>query len=385
MIKKHILMLIVVFLLLYLATTYYVFDATRPTKINKINLLENNYHLVYGKLISKITDLQIKLDEFGEALVLFNTDTFKVRDFSQVGLTVNGLSKNYQVRLEWVNNLDGNLYNTKLLQPDGSLKKSILFRISYWSGETNQIALRFVPQSPLGLDISSNGVITIKEFVLDNYGYTKNIATLYSYWLDYDAWSYKSLHHLKNNPILPAIAHPVFFIFVWLLICLTINKTIFERKLKPFLIILFAWIFLSAISLHNNIAKTKWVKTAYGAGNFRLPDENLKNISEKIKSKIKINENSNSSPHNKLLILSTDRYKTFRLIYHMLPLNSSFLNAKTTKNESVKLRNNDYILSYDVENKHIKPFNGILNIKEVDINVKEIASGTNYSLLQVIK
>ena len=381
---RFILIISIVFILLYSIVSYFLLNNTGQNETN--DLLTNKATVIYGKLISNQKLLEFELDELGEAAILFNTPSFNAADYSQLRLSIDGLSKNYQVQFVWVNKLNSAPNEMQLLQANGEIQVDLLSRTPHWDSKIFQLGLRIVPQEHLGLARASGQTVKINSALLSGGSLFNNFSTLAAYWLKYDSWNYRSINHLKTNAYLPFYAQPLIFILIWLLLCTVISLFVFKIKTpNVILFVLFAWLFLDILFLQNSSAKNVWANEVYSSDEKQLPDEDLNKLALQIKSLLGLNNDKKDKiKSHKVLILSSDRYQRARLIYHMLPVNSSFLDKKLEENARTRVAAGDYILSYDVANNPQRPLSGRLQLNDSNIKVKEIAQGANFSIMKVI-
>jgi hypothetical protein len=373
-----------VFILLYLIITYLFVGNSRSNKTK--DLLKNTPRLVYGQQLPSEQGFQFKLDELGEAAIILKTDTFNARDYKQLNLRIKQLPINYQVQLVWVVKEQEENNETRLLQPNGHNIVDVLSDIPAWSGQVVQLGLRILPHDHLGIASASTQAIELEYAQLENSHFLKNYFTLFNYWLQYQPWSYRSINHTKLYQHLPFYAQPLVFILMWLFSALFIIYVIDKKiaSLQLIFMIIAAWVYLDIIYLQNNAQRNSWVQSIYANGDKPLPDEELNKLAKQVKSLLGLKNNKlEVIKSHKVLILSSDRYHRARLIYHMLPVNSSFLDEAIEKNVRATVQPGDYILSYDFIGNPIEPDQGQLNINTTTIKVKEIAHGAKFSIMRV--
>ena len=373
----------IVFILLYMIVLYLLLSNSDQN--NSSNLLANSPRVIYGQVVGNQDKFSFKMDEIGEAAILFNTPKFNAADYTQLEISINGLSSNYQILLVWTNTLTTKPFEQQLMQANNGVQVDLLSINPDWRGGITQVGLRIMPQTHLGIAVPSNQ-ITIDSVVLSNGGFFSNFTLLADYWLKYEAWSYRSINHLKMNSLLPIYAQPLIFILMWLSVCVVIFLFVFRKtKINLWMLIVSAWLFLDMLFLHNYSAKNNWVNAIYVADEKPLPDEELNKLALQIKSLLGLNNDRIAKiKKHKVLVLSPDRYQRARLIYHMLPVNSSFLDKNSEANGKAKVKPGDFILSYHSANNPQKPISGQLQINDLNINVKEIAHGNKFSIMRVL-
>lgn len=370
------LIIIIVFILQYILASYLFLDTTASNQTK--NLLKNNPSIIYGGLNIFDGNLALSLDELGEAAIQISTNNFNSQDFSLLNFTIKNLSHNYQVNFVWIAD-DNKPIEQQLTQANGQLQSQLLSRNPLWKGKIKQLGLKISPQKHLGLAKPLAKKIILDSVYLSNPGFFKDFSLLASYWFQYEGWNYRSINHLKLNSTLPSYAQPLIFILIWLVISLLVSVLFFKTRVNPFIYIFIAWLFLDIIFLQNLHQKNNWVLENYSDKAKSLPDKELHELALQVKSLLGLNNNK----INKVLILSSDRYQRARLIYHMLPANSSFLDEYMEKDTIANVQSGDYILSYDTSNNPERPSLGTLRINQLAINVKEIAHGTHFSIMKV--
>jgi hypothetical protein len=171
---------------------------------------------------------------------------------------------------------------------------------------------------------------------------------------------------------------------LWFALCLIASRLLFKIKVNLFIYIFIAWLFLDFIFLQNINQKNNWALENYNSREKRLPDDELNKLALQVKSLLGLSNNKiDKIKNNKVLILSSDRYQRARLIFHMLPANSSFLDEYMEKSAITNLQSGDYILSYDTANNPQRPSAGTLQINQLTLKVKEIAHGSHFSIMKV--
>ncbi|HHL32014.1 MAG TPA: hypothetical protein ENJ41_05455 [Oceanospirillales bacterium] len=372
------------FILLYSIVAYLFVGNSHANKTK--NLLQNNPQLIYGQQVSVENGFQFKLDDLGEAAIILKTESFNASDYTQLNLRIKQLPINYQVQLVWIVNEQEENNEIRLLQPNGDNIVDVLSYVPAWQGQVLQLGLRILPHDHLGIAITSTQAIELEYAQLENSHFLKNYLVLFNYWLQYQPWSYRSINHTKLYQHLPFYAQPLVFILMWLFSALFIVYVIDKKVGNVTLIVLVttAWVYLDIIYLHNNVQRNSWVQSIYANGDKPLPDEELNKLAKQVKTLLGLKNNKlDKLKYHKVLILSSDRYHRARLIYHMLPVNSSFLDEAIEKNVRATVQPGDYILSYDFIGNPIKPDQGQLNISTTTIKVKEIAQGDKFSIMRV--
>ena len=371
------------FVLQYLLVSYLFLDSSNSSQTK--DLLKNNPSIIYGGLSLVDGNLALNLDELGEVAIQISTTAFDSEDFSLLNFTIKNLSYNYQANFVWIAE-DNKPIEQQLIQTNGQLQYQLLSRNPSWKGRIKQLGLKISPQQHLGLVKPLSKKIILDSMFLGNPGFFKNLSLLSSYWFKYEGWNYRSINHLRLNETLPVYAQPLIFILIWLVISLLVSILFFKTRINPFIYIFIAWLFLDIIFLQNLHQKNNWALENYSTNDKTLPDKELNELALQVKSLLGLNSNKiNEIKNNKVLILSSDRYQRARLIFHMLPVNSSFLDEHMEKSAIANVQSGDYILSYDVSSNPERPSLGTLQINQLTIKVKEIAHGTHFSIMEVIK
>ncbi|VAW39707.1 hypothetical protein MNBD_GAMMA01-315, partial [hydrothermal vent metagenome] len=217
---RMILTVLAVFILLYSFAVYLILsDDGAHNQIATKDLLNENWQVVYGVDISDKAEKSIsfRLNETGEADILFHTAAFKASDYPALQLAITALSKNYMPILVWQIRDDPSFYDMQLLQPSENAQINLLANNPNWKGEIVQLGLSFVPQEHLGLAMAANNAITIQSMLLRQYDYLSDYFVLFNYWTEYKPWTYRSINHLKTNQLLPIYAQPIIFILIWVM------------------------------------------------------------------------------------------------------------------------------------------------------------------------
>jgi hypothetical protein len=367
------------FVLLYSIIAYFLYGSIKQTA-QPLNLLEQPSQVVYGSLNTKNNGFEVNSDEIGVALILFSTTAFNAKEYSHLNLAIEGLPSNYQAKLVFVTKEVPRPVELSLLQPNGNIMTNLLVHDSNWDGEIELIGLRILPQDELGLSVQLLDPIKIYSLELSNNSYIQNYFTLLDYWLDYEPWKYLSISHLEGNQLLPIYAQPVVFIMIWLALCLLIYYLFIKKKLNVLLIII-SWLVLDLLFINNMNANNNWVKTVYSSEEKIMPDDELFDLANKIRLLIGSSDNLDMVKNNKIFILSTDKYRGLRLVYHLLPLNTGYLGGFVPNYE---YKNGDYILSYDIPENIITPEQGVIQQNGVSIKIEELSSGNNYIFMKVV-
>jgi hypothetical protein len=374
---------LVVFIALYSLISFLLISYSKNKVKIPLDLLSKPSHMIYGKKLNPDT-FSFELDEFGEALVLFDLNPFNSDDYSQLELVVQGLSKNYVAKLVWVIKNHNQPNQFELIQPDGSFQINYLSKVATWKGEIAQVGLQIFPHD-LGLTLADGKKITLKNLSLNNGSFMRNYKALLSYWLRYDSWTYKSINHLKSDRSLPIYAQPAIFILLWLAFSLFIVSLFFKWKMVLPLYAMAAWLFIDLLFLSNNHLKKEWVDSIYSSDVKQLPDESLGNLAKQIKSLLNLTDkNIEKIKKIKVLILSSNRYQRARLIFHMLPVNSSFIDVNIEDKVFNKVKTGDFIVSYDNDNRPHKPSAGLLQINSMTIPVEKIAQDKKFIIMRVL-
>ncbi|VAW36321.1 hypothetical protein MNBD_GAMMA01-1848, partial [hydrothermal vent metagenome] len=205
-----------------------------------------------------------------------------------------------------------------------------------------------------------------------------------NYWTEYKPWTYRSINHLKTNQLLPIYAQPIIFILIWVM-CSWVILLMGSKRNYFFIIALAAWLLLDLLQLNNLRSITSWTQDVYASDEKILPDEQLNKIAFQVKSLLGLeNDKANKMKNNKVLVLSSNKYHRSRVIYHMLPVNSSFLDVNVEKSIAT-VTQGDYILSLSLNQSLIRPTAGQLRFNNLVIKVKEIAYNKNYSIMKVLQ
>lgn len=386
MFKSHavriILYALVVFVLLYSLLSYFVLSAGKQQQSQDINLLETDPQFIYGSKIENNETLTFNLDEFGEAAILFNIGKQAAEETSALSYQISNLPKNFQAVLVW--QIQKEIYETKLLQANGAQQLILLENIQEWKGEISQLGISFRPQDHLGISKVSPAEIKIKSLQLHSTSFFGDYFTLAHYWLAYTPLNYRSVNHLNLDKSLPFYAQLQSFTLLWLA-CFSLFIYFKYNNLTVFPLFLACWLFLAFFFIINLSKQTDWATTVQDK-NITLPDENLLKIANQVKALLGLTDNKiHKIKTNKVLVLSSDKYQRSRIIYHLLPVNSSFLDTNIEKDTKSLVTNGDFILSLSLNNNHIKPQNGLLTFNGLHFNVKEVAKSDNFSIMEVVK
>ena len=382
---RIILYALVVFILLYSLLSYFVLATDTNTSNQDINLLDKNPQFIYGSKIENKENLAFQLDEYGEAAILFNLKQLQAEDIPALSYQISNLPKNYQALLVWQLREQQEIYETKLLQATGSQQLILLSNIDAWRGEISQLGLSFRPQDHLGIPVPNRTEIQIQSLQMRTPSYFRDSLTLMQYWLAYNPLNYRSINHLSLDKSLPYYAQLQSFAILWLLSFSLLLYVKFKR-LSFLPLFLTSWLFIAFFNTVNSSKQTQWATTTHDRKNTTLPDDNLLKIAKQVKALLGLNNNRiNKIKTNKVLVLSSDKYQRSRIIYHLLPVNSSFLDTNIEKDTKSIVRNGDFILSISLNNDHVRPQNGQLILNDLRLKVKEVAKSQNFSIMEVVK
>ena len=373
----------IVFIGLYALISFAFYHSKKTKFTDSIDLLKTKPTLIFGKSINKSEDgYEIILNEEGETTILLQSMTLDSANFSQLNYNISNLPLNYNVELTWINVNKKNPQFKTLLQANGQMQS--IYLPQEFEGIIAQIGLNFSPQFHLGIKQSNDEPIVLKTVILGNQNFNKNIFTLLHYWFDYKPWNYKSINHLPLNKDLPYYAQPLVFILVWLVICTLIIAFIVKTRLTTTLMFIFAaWLMLDFIFILNLNRQLTWSNWLSVESKNKIPDKRLYEIAQKVTQVLNDKSDSNQKKH-KIFILSEDYYQKLRLNYHLLPVNSGYLNTYKSFARS-KIANGDYILSYDFREKPKRPIKDLLKLGKLTVTVKELAHEIDFSLMQVVK
>ncbi len=357
-------------------------------KYSNKDLLVQEPQIAYGQRQASHNQFAFQLDEYGEAALSFVVGSFNADEFSQLEVTISNLSYNYQVLFVWMVKGNDSPFEVELSQPQGKPLVELLKSNPDWQGLITQIGLRIMPQEHLGIAIQPQQPIIVNRILLKNDSFSDLYGLLAQYWFKYDSLNYRSINHLKVHPDLPIYAQPLVFILVWLLVVVVMSWYFLDfNKIHVMVLVLTAWFLLDVVFIFNSQSISGWLNNIYQTEEeVILPDEDLNKLAQQIKFLLGLNnDRTEKIKRHKVLILSSDRYQRARLIYHMLPVNSSFLDKNAEVNARAKLAEGDYILSYDIARKPSKPSQGILTVNTINIRVKEVAKADHYSIMRVIQ
>lgn len=385
-IARYITSVSLVFILLYSIIAFFIHEKAN-SNVKPLDLMRNSPNIIYGDSSLNPDFFELNTNNEGQALFLFDVPNINTEKYSHLKLSIDGLLNNFQVKLVVVTTESPDPVYLSLLQVDGSEQINVLKHEKNWIGDIQQIGLRILPQDHLGLSIANSMPIIVEKVVLMNANYYDNYSTLANYWLDYEAWNYSSINHLKSNKSLPLYAQSIVFILIWLSLSLLICVRFFKFKINTLYLFMTAWLFLELIFLHNTHSKVEWTSNVYNSkDDILLPDEGLYKLASQVKSLLGLESTKTIKIKNKkVLILSSNKYQRLRLIYHMLPVNSSFLDTVVDVDRQTFIKKGDYILSYDIVKKPLTAVNNILKFNNVVVKVSEVAKGNNFVIMQVIK
>lgn len=378
----------VVFVILYSFAVYQLQstqDANNDKLLNK-NLLNYGYQVFYGKESEnkKSNEISLKLDSIGEVAVLFDTKVFSADDYSVLDLVIDNLPINYRAFLVWQTKKDNEIYQIELFQPNGNIKTNLLSRNPNWNGDIVYFGIRIAPQTHLGLSIPYDKDIVFKHTELRKANLKKDYFMLFDYWMQYDPLSYIIVNRVEANQMLPFYAQPFLLILAWFLICLVMIRIIFKKNYFLTLIIL-SWLFLEVFQINNMTKVTKWTSNVYANDMKINVDQQLYDIAMRVKSILKLDlNNSEKLKQTKVLVLSSDKYQRARIIYHMLPVNSSFLDINLEVITQSRVSPGDYIMSMSLNGKPKRPVNGQLIFPRKTIHVKEVWHDEIVSVMEVL-
>jgi hypothetical protein len=359
-----------------------------PNKeIENKNLLDDSYEVFYGEK-SAILDsnkISMKLDDIGETAVLFNTKEFLADDFSVIDLDIENLPINYRPFLVWKMKYDDTIHQLELFQPDGSIKTNFLNRDPNWKGVIVEFGLRIAPQTFLGLSIPYEKNVIFETVTLRNSHFVKDYFILFDYWKRYDPLTYIILNRIAADEILPLYAQPFVFILAWMLICFILLRVVFKRNFF-FVLAIFSWLFLEIFQINNMSKVSSWANNVYANDMKINVDQQLYDIANRVKGFLKLDmKDPDKLKQTKVLVLSTDKYQRARIIYHMLPVNSSYLDINLEIITQSKVSVGDYIMSMSLTGDPIRPFNGELVFPRKTLYVKEVWHDEIVSIMEVIR
>ena len=376
---------IIIFIVLYtFVSLFFIKNQRQLAAQSRINLIETSPSIVYGEL-KKNKGFEINVDELSEAAILFNVGSFDANKFAKFNVVLKDLPLNFHAQLLWVNDQETEPHEIDLMQTSTSGEQFVLVKNNpHWKGIIKNIGLRILPQEHLGLSKNLAKPTVLIRAHLENLTFGNSYFLLAKIWSAYKPWTYRSINHLRLAEILPIYATPIIFVLLWtgLLILITFKK-INVKYIAMFFFL--AWFSLDVLFLKNTNLKNQWVSQEYNSDIKIHPDQALYDLSNQVKTLLNLTSNLKANKDSKVLILSTSRYQRSRLIFHMLPLNSSFLDTYIEKNVKAAIKNGDYIVSYDLPQNLIKPSHGVLKINAVSIKVKQVAKGDNFSIMKVLR
>ena len=364
----------------------YNFSATAyKSSAESYALLESKPVLAFGKSLSKDNNsYQLSLDEFGQAMIVFTSKEINARDFSLFNYQIAHLSHNYTVELIWVNDESPEPKSHVLLQANGASQSLLLANEPEWKGVIKQIGMRFSPQFHLGIKQPNKQPIEVLGATLSVADFPQNYFTLLNYWLDYKPLSYKTINHLSYNADVPIWLSARFFVLLWLLIMLLIHYTTAQNKKHGYALLISAWLMVDAFYLINSLKQDRWIQSLPKTLEEKIPDNRLYAIAQKLHAILKTSHQKESTKNTKVFVLTSQNYQRLRLIYHLLPANSGYLDYNRGFEDS-HIQAGDYILSYDAQAQVLRPVDGLLRKNVLSLKVEEISSGADFSIMRVIK
>jgi len=354
---------------------------------NNLNLMNKKFEVFYGEKSSKQTDdyISLKLDDIGEVAVLFDLQEFSANDYSVLDLAIANLPINYRPFLVWQVKDDPEIHQLELFQPNENIKTNLLSRDEYWKGEIVQFGVRIAPQTHLGLSIPFDKDIIIKVASLRQSHFFSDYFMLFNYWKQYNPLSYIVVNRIEANKMLPFYSQPFVFILAWMLICFLLVRMVFRQNTILVLLIC-CLLFLELFQINNMSKVSNWTNNVYANDMKINVDQQLYNIAMKVKSLLKLDiENTEKLNQTKVLVLSTDKYQRARIIYHMLPVNSSFLDINLEIITQSSLSPGDYILSMSLNGDPQRPNGNELIFPRKTIKVKEVWHDNIVSIMEVLK
>lgn len=350
------------------------------------NLLKLNSQVFYGKKsTNEIPEkISIKLDDIGEVAILFEANVFSANDFSALDLAIINLPINYRPFLVWQTRNDDQIHQIELFQPNGKVKTNLLNRNPNWKGDIVQFGVRIAPQTHLGLSIPYEKDIIFKVVSLRNTRFFTDYFMLFDYWMQYDPLSYIIVNRIEANKMLPYYAQPFIFIMVWMLIGFILVRISLKRNYF-FILVLISWMFLEFFQINNMSKVSNWTNNVYANDMKINVDQQLYDIALRVKTFLKLDmNNAEKLKQTKVLVLSSDKYQRARIIYHMLPVNSSFLDINLEIITQSKVSVGDYILSMSLTGKPKRPIGDKLVFPKKTIKVKEVWHDDIVSIMEVL-
>ena len=152
-----------------------------------------------------------------------------------------------------------------------------------------------------------------------------------------------------------------------------------------FIIAIVAWLFLDFVQINNMRKVSQWTNEVYSGSTKLHVDQQLYDIAMRVRSFLGLDlDNVEKLKNTKVLVLSSDKYQRARVIYHMLPVNSSFLDIQLEKFTQSKVAAGDYIMSMSLKRNPKRPTNGELQFNDHTIHVKEIFHDDIVSIMVVL-
>jgi len=372
-------------MVIYSLCSYFLLrDYIQNGEQQDMDLLESTSQIFYGVKTSDNTDkkVSIKLDELGESAILFNTGDFASDDFSIVELSISDIPINYRPFLVWQTKDDATINEIELSQPNGSIKSNLLNHPN-WKDDIVQIGIRIAPQNHLGLFIPLENSITINSISLRKANLGSDFSLLFNFWREYKPLSYVAINHLEANQQIPLFAQPFIFMLLWMSVSIVLILLTMKRQMI-LLIALVAWLFFDLLQLNNMRKVSQWTNEVYSEKSKIHVDQQLYDIAMRVRSILGLDlDNVNKLKNTKVLVLSSDKYQRARVIYHMLPVNSSFLDINLEKNTESNVSAGDFIMSMSLTRNPKRPVNGQLQFNDHNINVKEIWNDSIVSIMEV--
>jgi len=376
-----IILALLTFVTLYTFVSYFFINSSVDNS-KQLNLLENHVVLVYGeKLESMEKSYSLTLDSHGEAVIILQNKPITASDYSHITYQIKDLPLNYSIELLWVDTHVKPHFNL-LNQATGSSQTNLL--PDKFIDEVQQVGLRFSPQFHLGIEQTNLTPIIIEQFSLTNQNFSQTYFSLLHYWLDYSPWNYKSINHLPLKTNIPFYAQAHIFILTWLMLTLLIYSV---RLKKPSVFVIFvalSWMFIDILYLQNQRNQLKWLDSLSNNISENIPDKRLFTIAQNILKIINSENDYSKLKKNKVFIIANNKYQKLRLNYHLSPANSGYLNTLKSFEKS-HIKTGDFILSYNNKNHPKHPRNNKLVLRKLTLNVSELESENDYSLMQVIK
>lgn len=380
--KVRLLLTVILSIIIVLAILVYLLR-DKPSE-ESLNLLEYPSSLVFGNAI-KIDESPIKefqLNEEGESALFIQIEPFESSEFPSLNFEISELDNNYQVVLVWINNYTNEVNELRLFQPDDTNQFVPLKHHENWKGTIQQIGIRVLPRDHLGLSISNSNNISIKKLNLMSMNWPQTMQSISDHWLDYDSLSYKSINHIKMSSVYPEYAHPIVFVAL----CLLLVGLIYI-KFKVVLIgsFLLSWLFLDLLFLKDMNDSKTWVLEK-SLNSSLVPDQDLLKLANEIKTSYGLNSQKTPIEKDpKIFVISSSRYVSLRLMYHLHPMSASYINQGSDPAIFTHAKPDDLVLIYEANGQPLRPSNNVLDIHEGQIKVEEVNSGPMFSLMKVIE